>query len=149
VQWAEGGTRKPRELKHRPVGETRPVPIPPQLARIIREHLAEFGWSGGGYLVRGVRGGAVPTNTYGRAFRLARQAAFTPEQQASPLARSPYDLRHACLSGWLNAGVPATQVAEWAGHSLAMLQQVYAKCVDGQDVTARQRIAEALGGDMP
>ncbi len=63
VQWADGGIRKPRELKHRPVGETRPVPIPPQLVRIIREHLAEFGWSEGGYLVRGVRGGPVPTNT--------------------------------------------------------------------------------------
>lgn len=32
------------------------------------------------------------------------------------LARRPYDLRHAAISGWLNAGVPVTQVAEWAGN---------------------------------
>jgi len=34
---------------------------------------------------------------------------------ASPLAGRPYDLRHAAVSLWLNAGVPATEVAERAG----------------------------------
>jgi hypothetical protein len=31
------------------------------------------------------------------------------------LARRPYDLRHACLSTWLNGGIYPTQVAERAG----------------------------------
>jgi hypothetical protein len=44
----------------------------------------------------------------------------------------------------LNAGVPATQVAEWAGHSLNVLLKVYAKCLDGQDEVARQRVEAAL-----
>ena len=64
---------------------------------------------------------------------------------ASPLARRPYDLRHAAVSTWLNAGVPPTQVAEWAGHSVAVLLQIYAKCLAGQEDVARQRIAQALG----
>src|SRR6202035_5069925 len=34
------------------------------------------------------------------------QTLLTKEQQASLLARRIYDLRHACLSAWLNAGVP-------------------------------------------
>jgi len=34
---------------------------------------------------------------------------------ASALAGRPYDLRHAAVSLWLNAGVPATEVAERAG----------------------------------
>jgi hypothetical protein len=34
---------------------------------------------------------------------------------------SPYDLRHACLSTWLNGGVYPTQVAEWAGYSVDVL----------------------------
>jgi integrase len=72
---------------------------------------------------------------------------LTKEQQASPLARRIYDLRHACLSGWLNAGVPPTQVAKWAGHSVDVLLRIYAKCIDGQDETAKRRIAEALGDD--
>jgi hypothetical protein len=34
-----------------------------------------------------------------------------PGDQASPLARRPYDLRHAGVSLALNVGVPATEVA--------------------------------------
>lgn len=74
----------------------------------------------------------------------ARRAVFTAEEYAAPLARRPYDLRHACVSTWLGSGVPSTQVAEWAGHSVAVLHQVYAKVLAGQESSARQRIEEAL-----
>ncbi|NMH98603.1 hypothetical protein [Pseudonocardia acidicola] len=50
----------------------------------------------------------------------------------------------AAVSTWLNAGVPSTQVAEWAGHSVGVLHQIYAKCVVGQEDAARQRIAAVL-----
>jgi integrase len=60
------------------------------------------------------------------------------------LARRPYDLRHACPSTWLNAGVPPARVAKWAGHSVEVLLRVYAKCVDGDDRAALRRIEEAL-----
>jgi integrase len=53
-------------------------------------------------------------------------------------------LRHACVSTWLNGGVPVPQVAEWAGHSVDVLLKVYAKCLDGQDVAARRRVRDAL-----
>ena len=56
-----------------------------------------------------------------------------------------YDLRHACVSTWLNGGIPPAQVAEWAGHSVAILLKIYAKCLDGQDAIAKRRIEEALG----
>jgi len=59
------------------------------------------------------------------------------------LARRPYDLRHAAVSTWLNAGVPAPQVAEWAGHSVDVLLRVYAKCISGQQHDAMRRIEEA------
>jgi integrase len=77
-------------------------------------------------------------------WRQARGAALTPAQQRSPLARRPYDLRHAAVSLWLNAGVPAPQVAEWAGHSVHVLLKVYAKCIDGQEDAAKRRIENAL-----
>ncbi|MGC4859776.1 hypothetical protein ACLQ23_11015 [Micromonospora sp. DT41] len=51
------------------------------------------------------------------------------------------------MSLWLNAGVPATQVAQWAGHSVHVLLKVYASCIDGQDEVARKRIEGALGTD--
>ncbi|MGI5206485.1 hypothetical protein ACQEU6_33545 [Spirillospora sp. CA-108201] len=34
-------------------------------------------------------------------------------------------------------------MAEWAGHSVAVLLRVYAKCVAGQEDDAKRRIAEA------
>jgi hypothetical protein len=34
--------------------------------------------------------------------------------------------------------------AEWAGHSVAVLLRVYAKCVDGHDEIAKRRIEDAL-----
>jgi integrase len=79
-----------------------------------------------------------------RVWAAARATAFTDAECASPLAKRPYDLRHAAVSTWLNAGVPPTQVAEWAGHSVNVLLRVYAKCVYGQDEVARQRIDAAL-----
>ena len=38
-----------------------------------------------------------------------------------------------------------TQVAAWAGHSVQVLLQVYAKCIAGRDEIARRRIEDALG----
>ena len=64
-----------------------------------------------------------------RVWDIARTAALSEAEYASPLAKRPYDLRHAAVSLWLNAGVPPTQVAEWAGHSVNVLLRVYAKCV--------------------
>ncbi len=69
---------------------------------------------------------------------------LNPAGYVSPVARRIYDLRHACVSTWLNEGVPPSQVAEWAGHSVAVLPRVYAKCIDGQDQIAKRRIEEAL-----
>lgn len=45
---------------------------------------------------------------------------------------------------WLNAGVPATQVADWAGHSVNVLLRVYAKCVYGQEDAAKMRIEAVM-----
>jgi len=75
-----------------------------------------------------------------------REVALTGKEVASPLARWPYDLLHAAVSTWLNGGVPAPQVAAWAGHSVDVLLQIYAKCIAGQDDAVRRRVEEALRG---
>ena len=72
--------------------------------------------------------------------------ALTPEAAASPLARTPYDLRHAAVSTWLAAGVPVTKVAEWAGHSVEVLLKIYAKCLDGEEARTRAKVTAALAG---
>lgn len=66
-------------------------------------------------------------------------------EAASPIAGRPYDLRHGGVSLWLNAGVPATDVAARAGHTVAVLLRVYAKCVDGRSDEINRRIDAALG----
>jgi integrase len=145
--WTDTGeAREDRGLKHRARSSTRDVPAPPPLVQMLRHHIETFGMGPGGRLfpARGHRRGPVSVGTYLRVWRQARAAVLT-DPERSPLARRPYDLRHACVSLWLNAGVPATQVAEWAGHSVHVLLKVYAKCIDGQDEAARRRIEAALG----
>ena len=105
------------------------MPVHPELTRILRDHLVQFGTAPEGRLFIGALGGELPTNTRRRAWIKARQTALTKAEQASPLARRPYHLRHACLSTWLNGGVYPTQVAEWAGHSVDVLLRIYAKCM--------------------
>jgi hypothetical protein len=43
-----------------------------------------------------------------------------------------------------STAVSPAQVAEWAGHSVAVLLKVYVKCIDGQDQIAKRRIEDAL-----
>jgi integrase len=147
-EWTDDGSpRDRRQLKHRAEGDSRIVPVHPELTTVLRDHLAHFGTAPDGRLFSGVRGGELPTITYRRAWIKARQAALTAAERASPLARRPYDLRHACLSTWLNGGVYPTQVAEWAGHGVDVLLRIYAKCVAGQDELAKRRISDALRRD--
>ncbi len=94
----DGGSHERRGLKHRARQETRPVPIPPQLVALIHHHIKEFKTAPDGRLFRGLHGGPLSESVYDRWWKLAREKAFTPSQVASPLARRPYDLRHAAAS---------------------------------------------------
>ncbi|MGH3332855.1 MAG: tyrosine-type recombinase/integrase [Nocardioidaceae bacterium] len=145
-----------RSLKHRGVRDTRLVPVHPELVAALRRHLEHFqtGVDGLLFVTRTARAGVpiappyvnpVSMSTVYRAWQQARSAALSEREARSMLARRPYDLRHACLSTWLNAGVPPARVAEWAGHSVDVLLRVYAKCVDGDDQIAMRRIEAALG----
>lgn len=134
-----------RPLKRRSAEEVRPVPIPPVLVAILREHLDTFGTARDGRLFFGVvTGENVPGSVYSRIWEQARAIGLSPQQTASPLARRPYDLRHAALSSWLAAGVPPTEVAERAGNSVKVLLTVYAKCLDGQGATYNHQIDKLL-----
>lgn len=144
--WTDSGKpRDKRHLKSRAVDEGRTVPCPPELTRLLWQHIERYGFGPDGGVFRGEKGGEVPMITYTRAWRAARTLALTEETQVSPLAGRPYDLRHAAVSTWLNGHVDPTAVAEWAGHSLSVLMEIYAACLYGQDVMNRRRVQEALG----
>lgn len=139
-----GETHDERGLKRRPTGEKRPIPIPPELVRILLDHLDEFGTADDGCLFRTSTGGTYSASTVWRIWREARTIGLSPDQQTSVLAGRPYDLRHACATLLLNAGVPPKEVARRLGHSVEVLWRVYAGCLDGDDERINRMIERAL-----
>lgn len=130
-------------LKGCPPGDTRPVPLPPELVAQWRESVHTFGIADDGRLFFNERGGILASSTYTRVWHEAREPALPPGLLSTPLAARPYDLRHSALSTWLNAGVDPTEVAERAGNSVEVLLTKHAKCLYGRAAIANQRI-EAL-----
>ena len=55
---------------------------------------------------------------YSRVWDKARALTMAPAHPATPLLRRPYDLRHSDITWRLNSGVPPTEIAAWAGHSI-------------------------------
>jgi len=143
--WTSDGTSyEQRGLKHRPEGTIRRVPAPPVLVAMLRAHHAAYGTAPDGRLFRGTRGGPLSGSLYGRAWQTARTLALGPVLAASGLARRPYDLRHAALSLWLNAGGDPAQIAARAGNSVAVLLTVYSHCIHGHDDLLNQQIDHVL-----
>jgi integrase len=109
----------------------RRVPIPPELVVLLRDHIARFGTARDGRLFRSESGNSLHPSTWGRVWQKARALSFLPDQLVTPLLRRPYDLRHSGVTWRLNSGVPPTEVAAWAGHSVDVLMRVYARCMTG------------------
>ncbi|MYT99867.1 hypothetical protein GTY74_22025 [Streptomyces sp. SID8350] len=133
-----------RGLKKRARKATRPVPIPPVLVRLIREHIAEFGVADDGRLFRATEGGHLLSKEYGEIWKAARTSVLTEAEAASPLAEVPYSLRHAGVSLWLESGVAPAEVARRAGHSIAVLFRFYAKAIHRSQQRSNEQIERAL-----
>ncbi|MGW0805550.1 tyrosine-type recombinase/integrase [Nonomuraea sp. NPDC002799] len=144
-RWTNTGeTHETRNLKHRADRETREIPIPPVLVAILREYVVQYRPAQDGRIFHTGTGNSYSSSAHSYVWQEARRLAFTPAQVVSSLAARPYDLRHAAVSLWLNAGVPPAEVAKRAGHSIDVLLQVYAKCVDGQQEVNNSKIDDAL-----
>jgi len=141
-----GSSYEERGLKHRPEGSVRTVPIPPVLVAMLRHHCRCYSSAPDGRLFRGARGGPLSESSYGRTWHTARSQALGSAAAATTVARRPYDLRHAALSLWLNAGAAPAQIARRAGHSITVLLAVYTHCIDGQDDITNRQIERALNG---
>lgn len=115
------------------------------MTAIVHTHLTTLGTAADGRLFRNLTGGDLAESTIGRVWDKVRKGALSGDEYASPLAKRPYDLRHACVSTRLAAGVPSTQCAEWTGHSVAVLHEICAKVIAGLESVAHDRIERALG----
>ncbi|WP_329230914.1 tyrosine-type recombinase/integrase [Streptomyces canus] len=147
-QWTDSGERHDRRgLKAREASKDRPVPIPPVLVAILEAHRKAFGTAKEGRVFGNERGGVVGSSTYWRVWEEAREYALPPERVASPLAGRPYDLRHACITRWLNAGVPIAEVARRVGNSPEVIHRRYHGCIDGHEEAANAKITKSLEQD--
>jgi len=143
--WTDDGEAfDERHLKARSINAVRTVPIPPKLVAMLRKHIAENKLRPTDRLFSAIEGGHVSPAQYGKIWREARAATLSAKQASSPLAKHVHDLRHGNASLLLNAGVTPTEVARRLGHSVTVLLQVYAGCLDGEEETANERIDEAL-----
>jgi integrase len=58
--WTDHGTaRQERGLKHRAAHETRTIPIPPELVKLLRAHIKRYGTTPDGRIFRTARGGIL------------------------------------------------------------------------------------------
>lgn len=143
--WTDSGeAHDDRGLKSRARSATRSIPIPPELVAMLRWHIYRYGLAPDGRVFRSTPGGLVQDRSYRKEWGKARRDVLTPAQVLSPLAKRPYDLRHACVSLWLNSGVAPTEVARRAGQSVEVLLKVYAKCIDGTIAMDNERISKLL-----
>jgi integrase len=159
-QWTDSGKRRDerKQLKGRDRGEVRPVPAHPALCRILRAYIAHPNprskeppkpLKRTDHLFRGERGGDLAGIVYHRNWQKARNEVLAPDELDSPLGRRVYDLRHTCLTTWLNSGVPAAQVAAWAGNSVPVLLATYVNCISGSEEALKRRIEDALPDEEP
>ena len=85
----------------------------------------------------------VTKTCYMRVFRAARLVALG-ELAVTPLARRPYDLRHAFISTALAAGVPVPDIARWVGQRIEVLMKYYAAMLYGGAKTSQEKYAAEL-----
>lgn len=142
----DGSVREHRELKACEIGDTRVVPLCPELVAILRRHRIAHRKCPNGQVFWGERGDMLSDSTCRSMLKRAREKAFTTEEQASPVAKTPYDFRHACITRWLNALIPVADVAKWSGNSPAIIHRKYEHCVAAQ-MKRLQALIEAADRD--
>ena len=127
----DGLRHDPRGLKSRADNEVRVIPIPPDLVRILRDHMAEYPLAPDRRLFylqdkASEKAPRVTCLAYERMWRRARRTALGKAAASSKLAARPYDLRHGNASFLLGLRIAPTEVARRLGHSVATLHGVYA-----------------------
>jgi hypothetical protein len=140
AEWTDAGSRRDRrylKARTRRVA-ARALPLSP--TRILRVHLDQLGTcQGRAHILRYPRRG---TGVYHLPPGMELSAVYRAGSRWIRLTAGPAGLRRAprLRLHMAQRRRCARQVAEWAGHSVAVLRRVYAKCIDGQDQVAKRRI---------
>ncbi|MFD6375546.1 hypothetical protein ACFWFS_01305 [Streptomyces albidoflavus] len=105
--------------------ERRTVPVSPDIVGVLRRWIDEAGLEAEDLLFPAERGGSSAVYEHKKVWRQARQAVLSPDEMQAGLGEQVSSLRDSCLDRWLEAGVPAWGVAEWAGVSASWIALRY------------------------
>lgn len=123
-------------LKKRGEGHKRTVPI----CAALRADLAAVDWSGE-FLFEKSGGGLWEKFDWDNW----RKRTFAPAVTAARVSiKRPYDLRHGIASLWYREGIDKATIADWLGHSLAVLERTYAWPVRSLDPRDRRTVDELI-----
>ena len=96
--WTDHGTaRQERGLKHRADHETRTIPIPPELVKLLRAHIKRYGTTPDGRIFQTTRGGILQDSGLRRGVDRGPQAG--PHPRPVQVAARPAPLRPAPRGG--------------------------------------------------
>ncbi|MET8554824.1 site-specific integrase [Streptomyces sp. NPDC004959] len=139
--WTDSGEpHEERGLKGRPKGDTRTVPLHPDLVALLRALIAKLQLSKGDLLFPGqLKGQMLAGSVLRRIWDKAREDVLPSHVYRSIAGERVYDCRNVCLTNWLNAGIPPATVAYWAGNSVQVLLTVYARCITGREADYLRR----------
>ena len=143
ARWTDSGTRnESRGLKWRDEGTIREVPIPPELVKQLRQHIAKRNLTGDALLFYGPTGTPLSLSTMDDYWRRARAALFAP---SDPLRQSTLaHLRHTNASILLEAGLSVAETAQRLGHSPDVCLRIYAGYMKGLETKANTKIDDFL-----
>ncbi len=128
IDWDEPGE---------PKTDDRTVPIPPRLVELLRSWIEEHGLGDDDLLFRTRNDRRPAPSNWSRALHRACRTVGHPTLRV-------YDLRHACATTWLRAGVPLGEVARRLGHSVETLVSTYVGALQGDNVAANKLIVATL-----
>jgi integrase len=121
--------------------KSRTVPIPPELVRLLKQHLARWPDQP---LFCSQRSDHISGTNLSRAWTTAKKRAFPAGHRL--LDARPYDLRHSNASAQLADGMPPPTVAERLGHSTSQLVSIYWHAFKANVVAADERLAKRFAG---
>jgi integrase len=120
-----------------PKTDDRTVPIPPRLVGLLQSWVEVHQLGPDDLLFRTRNDRRPAPSNWSRSLQRAyRKVGHEPLRV--------YDLRHACATTWLRAGVPLGEVARRLGHSVETLVSTYVGALQGDDLAANKLIDAAL-----
>lgn len=146
---SDGSPHEVGAMKWCQPGDSRYVPLPPMLVRLLRAHLERFGLCGDDLVVCDEDGKELDTTIIDKIWHEVRDGVFTdPDEADRFLSLDIGELRHT-RANLLAAGMPRLIVATWLGHSILVLNSMYAGIIATRSAGFGEEIARYRGELIP